>query len=399
MNTGKMRRTLHGIGVTIRGQLGKFISDGWPKIQEAAFKLAIPIATIIAGYFGHSIQQSMATAQLLVQREQADTQIRAEMFKATTDPLFKRDKGEQLTSAEQAVFAELLALNFHEHIELKPLLLEVDTKLVSEYAASLEEQKLLSGGGRARTLASQIKSRQIDERVQELRSVARRVRSRQTSMLVEELSAQKPASPTGRVGGNWMSFSLAVAEADQRRGVVRYIGVRRKKICTEQSGTFDPCAVQQNEGKNVCTDELVREFSPDGKSSLSFSVNEKGSDFRRQRFEVAFKDQTHVELNSPAAPQEKETDNARSINAPTGATMVNFQLTWFDFPLTDNSLLASGARFSIFVDRVCEKSPDAEEADAVRLGLLWFPQDYYPARERPTNYRQIREKLGLVMKN
>jgi hypothetical protein len=32
------------------------------------------------------------------------------------------------------------------------------------------------------------------------------------------------------------------------------------------------------------------------------------------------------------------------------------------------------------------------------LKLVWFPQDYFSARERPTNHRQFREKLGIALK-
>ena len=393
MGTRKMSHTMNALWGAILALAGKAASR-FPIVLDGVSKLAIPIGTIILAYVGHNIQQSMATTQMLVQREQADTQIRAEMFKATTDQLFKRDKGGSLSPSEQAVFAELLALNFHEHIELKPLLLDVDAQL-----AALQEKQIRRRPGNAREQSAtvQIQSHQPDDPLRELRSVARRVRSRQTAMLVGEPSAPGPGSQAKRAWWNLLSPAHAGVGSDENRGMLRYVGVRRKSVCGAEDETLDPCAVQENEGKNVCTEELLRETSPDGKSFVSLSVREKTSDFRRQRFDVGFKDQT-----LPAADVEPRVEKAvvgRSGNAPTGATMVDFQVTWFDFPLTDNTLLASGARFAIFIDRVCQKNRDAEEADAVRLGLLWFPRDYYPARERPTNYRQFREKLGLVMQN
>ena len=99
----------------------------------------------------------------------------------------------------------------------------------------------------------------------------------------------------------------------------------------------------------------MREGSPNGKSFLSVSVGEKASDFRRQRFDVGFKDQTVSE--GGAGKSQAEDAVAARNNAPTGATMVNFQVTWFDFPLTDNTLLSTGARFAFFIDRVCKKIP------------------------------------------
>jgi hypothetical protein len=214
-------------------------------------------------------------------------------------------------------------------------------------------------------------------------------------MLVGEPRARGPGGRAKRVWWNLLSPAHAGSLANESQGTIRYVGVRRKSVCEAKDTYLEVCGVQPNEGQNVCTEELLRETSPDGKSIVSLSVREKTSDFRRQRFDVGFKDQSLPALHVEQRSEEAVAD--RSSNAPTGATMVNFQVTWFDFPLTDNTLLASGARFAIFVDRVCQKSPDAEEADAVRLGLLWFPRDYYPARERPTNYRQFREKLNLTM--
>ena len=69
----------------------------------------------------------------------------------------------------------------------------------------------------------------------------------------------------------------------------------------------------------------------------------------------------------------------------------DFILTWFDFPLTDNTLLADGTRFSLAIDKV-----DPNEKTAT-IQLVWFPQDYFSARERPTNYRELRQKLGLTL--
>ena len=40
-------------------------------------------------------------------------------------------------------------------------------------------------------------------------------------------------------------------------------------------------------------------------------------------------------------------------------TTVEFNLTWFDFPFTDNTILADGTRFSLIIDRVEEKDQTA----------------------------------------
>jgi hypothetical protein len=83
----------------------------------------------------------------------------------------------------------------------------------------------------------------------------------------------------------------------------------------------------------------------------------------------------------------------------------DFELSWFDFPLTDNTLLADGTRFSIVLDQVydarerfSDKARAQTSADALRrakISVVWFPKDYIAARERPTNYREFRRSLGL----
>jgi hypothetical protein len=51
--------------------------------------------------------------------------------------------------------------------------------------------------------------------------------------------------------------------------------------------------------------------------------------------------------------------------------------------------LPDGSRFSLVIDEV------ELFLNRVKLKLVWFPQDYFAAHERPTNYREIRSKLGI----
>jgi hypothetical protein len=67
----------------------------------------------------------------------------------------------------------------------------------------------------------------------------------------------------------------------------------------------------------------------------------------------------------------------------------DFNLTWYDFPFTDNTLLGDGTRFALILEAV------EAEAKLAKLKLVWFPHDYFSERERPTNHREFRKKLGL----
>ena len=153
-------------------------------------------------------------------------------------------------------------------------------------------------------------------------------------------------------------------------------------------------------------------------------------------------------LNNPHTYQKlpsdincKASDNKRTFLNSNYSLKVesDFTLTYFDFPFTDNTLLADGTRFSIVLDKAfteeievdTEQDEEAEtevnvEANSeaelkmvsltqpemeegvekeeqkqikkvkkARFKIIWFPKDYIAARERPVNFTAIRSKLGI----
>ena len=111
--------------------------------------------------------------------------------------------------------------------------------------------------------------------------------------------------------------------------------------------------------------------SPDCRDTLSIVFDKP--DF--------FSERVHV-LISPASPTEAETDYR-----------FDFDLTSFAFPFTDNALLPNGNRFAFFIKDVSELD-DTGTSKIMRVGLRWFPQNYYPPTERPTDYKEFRRALG-----
>jgi hypothetical protein len=369
----------------------------WARLRAAAnqvldilSKLAAPAAVVVAALVAQNFQSSMTVSQMLSQREQSDTQIRAEMFKAITAKLLRND--DPVEPERRAVFSELLALNFHEHIELKPLLQEVDDALLDKTRSGI-------------TAAY---AKRVALRREELRSVARRVRERQVAMLVRDESGHrpKPALASWAAWSVWTPPSTLLEQASEE-GKIRYIGVRFSGPRVSAAvRSRRPCDVAPEEGQNVCVAEPAIENAPDGKSAISIVVNAK-PDWQREAFTVQIKRLPRLELSPEEQADLKRQesggaercgvtmlDAASDASAATyGPAVIEFQTTWFDFPLTDNTLLATGSRYSVFVDQVCRDT--VKGGAMVKLGLLWFPKDYFPARERPTNYRQLRDKLQL----
>jgi hypothetical protein len=218
---------------------------------------------------------------------------------------------------------ELLALNFHEHFEAKPLLVELD-------------RELARGGSKAVDVPYARAS---------LRSVARRVVDRQLAALIRE--ARGDGSKTDRTRVEEVTvFDKAVTD-DQRSLLQTLRGTGRAKV-TEVGSAVDL-------------------ESPDAKWKLMLFVTE--TDWANQTFKIE--------------------GSAQTLNQPE-AIRIGFVLTWFDFPLTDNTLLADGNRFSIVLSSI-----DAEGVlKSARLKIVWFPKDYFTPRERPLDYRRFLELVG-----
>jgi hypothetical protein len=98
-----------------------------------------------------------------------------------------------------------------------------------------------------------------------------------------------------------------------------------------------------------------------------------------------FSERVHV-LISPASPTGVDTDYR-----------FDFSLTSFAFPFTDNALLPNGNRFAFFIKDVSELD-DTGTSKIMRVGLRWFPRNYYPPTERPTDYKEFRKSLGSSVK-
>jgi hypothetical protein len=299
---------------------------------------------VVVVWVGWHVQQGLSTSQLLNQREQSDTTIRAELFKALSDKVF-RDASGRLGPEQRAVFAELLALNFHQHIELKPLMLDIDQQLHAE-------------GKR--------------EDIGTLRSVARRIRDRQVQLLTRATAPDGPPIP----GDRPIPATL---------GSVDYIAVQNagNPPVGNRPTLRSACEISPLDGMNVMRSDPVFFALPSGQGLLSVAVN--ALDFERETFRVALRHVSAAELEPQLPPT--ASPNAEGVSLESRA--MEFTTTWYDFPMTDSTLMKSGLRYAFFVDRVCPKE------QVVRLGVLWFPENFVPAFERPISSKEIMERLNL----
>jgi len=158
--------------------------DRWDKLDI----LLKPVGGIIAGivvafigYLGSDYLQRKETldtnsrvfAQIMSQREDADSNVRMKMFDSIITKFFKdpSDRGEQILSLE------LLAYNFHESLDLAPLFKHMNNRLRDDQKV-LRDSHSAPGNGNNEAAIHEFMSR--------LEKVAKEVSSKQANALAED---------------------------------------------------------------------------------------------------------------------------------------------------------------------------------------------------------------------
>ena len=135
-------------------------------------KLLPGIGAIIAGIFiplvihinAERSRSNQLYTEIVSKREMADTELRAKMFENLIKCFFG-STSQQKTNKEKLTLLRLLALNFHEFFDLKPLFEELETEL-----GEIEEKNKLREiakeiAGKQEALLSYIKEGMVFERV------------------------------------------------------------------------------------------------------------------------------------------------------------------------------------------------------------------------------------------
>ena len=320
--------------------------SGWKlkatEIIDIVVKLVPAAAVLMAAFIANNFQAAMSTTNLLSQREQADSTLRANMFQGLINPILGSQKdGQDIPIDREQLMVELLALNFHESFELKPLMLHVEHRRAQQ----------------------EIKEKFTDEektkKINQLRSIARRVLQRQLAMISKGASDSRSVHQT-------CIYRIDLEGEAKAGGAQEYPS---PPPCSTIKRTFrELIEIKSPNGAY----SLYLEIYPPHESDLQIHPSHESTSWEEQSFQVELSVFDHKHKKSVA-------DH-------------DFMLTWFDFPFTDNTVIADGTRFSLVINAI-----DAEKKSA-RFNLVWFPQDYFSARERPINHSQFREKLGITLK-
>jgi hypothetical protein len=313
-------------------------------IASVVNSLAVPLLTVAATAVGIYATNTLKEREIAIatesnaqslrnQREESETNLCSAMFRELVGPLLQSETEAVASGAvtdlpraqRLALLAELLALNFHEHFELGPLLRYVDT---------------LPG--------------QADDARQRLRSTSRRVISRQLAPL------------------------LSTAVIDGVKTNPAFLELSLNSDATEPADKLLSCALPASPDGTAaksaspatgsvtlqCSSTAVgtplKIVSPDGKDSLQVNVRA-----------VSWAAQTVGIYSVLLGPN----GEAQAHTPP-----IEFTLSPYSFPFSDNTLLPSGNRFGIYLTRI-DDIP--EVARIMRLSFVWFPKDFVPPRERP----------------
>jgi hypothetical protein len=318
---------------------------------ENLSKLALPIMTAIVAlagtYLTTRINEENNLRDTINQREQAESALRTSMFRELVSPVVG-DTGAMVDEPQRlALLAELLALNFHEHFELGPLLTYVDE---------------LPGQ------ATRDRNR--------LRSIGRRVVSRQLAVLGPADDAAGAQCSAERTDVDVWLTSDASEPIDARQA----------------------CQLLQGDGSTayfMCTSADV-----DATENVPFTVSSPDCQDRLTIFlgDLSWAGNTVRVLatSTPASGQSSTTPAARSI-----PEFVEFTVSPYALPFSDNTLLRSGNRFGVYIRQIepsrepCAPPACDPSTRLMRLSLIWFPRDFIPPRERPTDFGHIRRSLKL----
>lgn len=304
-------------------------------VASVVNSLAIPLLTIAATAVGIYATNSLKQREIEIatennsqalrnQREESETNLRSAMFRELVGPLLQSETENLGTgqtdlprSQRLALLAELLALNFHEHFELGPLLRYVDT---------------LPG--------------QTDDARQRLRSTSRRVISRQLAPLLSSVTSTSQKHPA------FLELSL---NSDATEPADKSISC----ALPEGSTALEPGTLAL-QCSSVAIGVPLQIVSPDGRDRLQLNVRA-----------VNWAAQTVGIYSVLLGPK----GESQTLTPP-----IEFTLSPYSFPFSDNTLLPSGNRFGIYLTRI-DDIPDV--ARIMRLSFVWFPKDFVPPRERP----------------
>jgi hypothetical protein len=297
--------------------------------------LALPLVTLVLGYwFNSSLNKRQQVdnnirlyAEMMGRREEADSNLRKDMFNSILTTFLSKDPGQKLSPDEQIrqqiLSLELLAYNFHESLDIAPLFRDVERRI------------------------PQGEKGPDPELLRRLESVALQVIDHQLTALSDVGTVERGDALTEKI-------------KDFQGHIV--FGVR---------AVPDP-SVKPGEGASrVC---LSMEAVDDARHFRQFVLELTG--YREEQREV----QVRLYVSQPLSEEECQQPDL-DLEAKREVD-TSFMVGLFDFPMIDNTRLSGSER--------CAVSLTALNPSVVSLTLAYFPASRASLKDKPY-YEVIRD--------
>jgi hypothetical protein len=298
--------------------------------------LALPLVTLVLGYwFNSSLNERQQVesnirlyAEMMGRREEADSNLRKDMFNSILTTFMTRDPSMRLTSEElirqQILSLELLAYNFHESLDIGPLFRDVERRIMLEERDTNQELR-----GRLESVALQV----IEHQLTALSDVGMIERGNALPDRIQELQAH-------------VSF-----------------------------------------GTHTVSDPQIAPGEGTSRVCLSAESTDGTRHYRQFRLElIGYREDTReVQVHLYVSQVLTESECAQATIDLEGRREVdtNFMVGLFDFPMIDNTRLSGGERTAV--------SLTALNPSVLSVSLAYFPASRASLKDKPYYDEVIRD--------
>ena len=298
--------------------------------------LALPMVTLVLGYlFNSSLNERQQIdnnvrlyAEMMGRREEADSNLRKDMFNSILNTFMARDPSSRVTPEEQIrqqiLSLELLAFNFHESLDIAPLFKEVNRRITKDGYSSSTELR-----GRLESVALQV----IEHQLTALSDVGTVERGDALPDKIKDLQAFIMFGPR------------AIPDPDMKPGEAP------ARVCLSMQANDGTVHARQFRLELLSYDEAAREV------------------------------QVHLYVSQLLTPEEcrqpkLDLESKREIDT-------NFVVGLFDFPMIDNTRLSGGERTAV--------SLTALNPSVLSVALAYFPASRASLKDKPYYDEVIRD--------
>jgi hypothetical protein len=311
------------------------VKSAWPWIDLVKV-LALPLVTLVLGYwFNSSLNERQQVesnirlyAEMMGRREEADSNLRKDMFNSILNTFMARDPSLRLSSEElirqQILSLELLAYNFHESLDIGPLFKDVERRIALEERGTNAELR-----GRLESVALQV----IEHQLTALSDVGMIERGDALPERIKDLQAH-------------LSF-----------------------------------------GTRTIADTEVRPGEGASRVCLSMQASDGTRHYRQFRLELLDYDaaarEVQMRLYASRVLTEEECRQAGLDLEGNREIDTNFRVGLFDFPMIDNTRLSGGERSAVSVT--------ALNPSVLSVALVYFPASRASLKDKPYYDEVIRD--------